>query len=1414
MRNAKRKSIVTSRHRGTMQKDRALPALDPGYVQVDEQSLADKLNFIYRFSSQVKLVDANNSDYGEWQWMLQNDQTFALASIAGVQLDGYTKGFNRAQKLFSNGLSLDDQEQSVADLFLYVTRLAYNLADWSLRIQLVPSDPLGLVSKLVGIMTANLGNRLAYLPNCLNSLTFQLNPTLSERTGQEFYAQVSAIMTQLRPLLNLPSTEDLPALPLGTLEQCFGYLKLIYRDLYRCNREAQQQLAKLLQATLNLPNHTPHATLLHTFTQQMNYASEAINTLTQRHLDFYYRKVLRLSPNPPQPDHVNVAFTLKKGILASRVPAGTQLVAGKGAAGEEIIYATDKDLFPNVIEVGSVKSVYNAGANAAVLGEGQLFMAPVANSADGLGGKFPSGSEAQWPAFGTDDPVAGGAKLPLAEVGMGISHPIFGMSMGTRSVSGYFILDSTSAENLTSQLEVLANGTENVADTFQRTLGKSLLASYTGPKGWETLPQTAGLSLFSPDFPSNDTDIPSGATGFLFQASLDASQPAWDVWNLKTHGPGFAAGLPALKLMVDQSQVSEWTLGKGDLAKMVEISPYNLLRNLVFDQIEWNVSVQGKTDIALQNEFSVLDATKVFQPFGPTAELNSSLLIGSSEVFRKELTALSLGLSWVKLPVDDNGFSDYYAVWNEMLTGSPFHNAAFRASLSIRQSRNWVLLPPKPRPKKMDTPQDYPLFRWKPAPPGSSAGTANPEQWLTLNLNPASPQTAAEIASDSLQDGKLLAEISFDHLDLSGITAAITEIPAGPEPVSFPFNETVSTGFLRLSLTSPEYGFGQPVYTEVANAVNAANITTITDAAKSTSTSQKLSKVASLVNQKKTVDAINKLATPTTSTTDSGTDANTDTPTDTNVDGSTSDSAKTAPAKIPNPKAILGAIVNSQPPATDILPTPNPPFIPQAKGLTLNYSAKATITAASGTGFQTFQIQPFGVIPSQSPSGIPFIPNFSAEGTFYLGLAKVQAPQTFNLWFQVNENSADNSVSSHAMVSWSYLKKGDWTAFTKSQVVQDGTEDFSRTGIIEWTLESGAEDTAGWFSSEADHTSLLWLRATINKGTAATCQVLDLIPQAIQATYVVGPSANSHLAVPLAGGTITKMAAPLPDIAKVLQPYSGFGGRQGESDNAFYIRVMERLRHKQRLVTQWDIERLTLQLFPEVGLANAFLHTRLRKKAPEYAPGNTLLVVFPANKLSGLANPFTPQFPLSELLAISETLDALKPEGMNLAVANPDYDTVLVRASVNFGEGMDPGFYLKQLNADLNNYLSPWAAEPSQFNPYDTLVSPALIRGFINGLSYIEGIVELQVFQYFDRDGSPVFLPQTDDHTYLEPHVPWSILTSAPQHLLGDAQGAPPLGLGFVIVEEPAQQSLPASIPSSEAPAANEQEYLLIEWME
>lgn len=102
----------------------------------------------------------------------------------------------------------------------------------------------------------------------------------------------------------------------------------------------------------------PHFALLLAFVQLLGHARDQLNGLTARHLDYYYRELLRLQPEPAEPDRAAIVLQLAPRVAELRLPAASALEAGRDSAGVTRVYLTERDLVITPARVQALRSVY------------------------------------------------------------------------------------------------------------------------------------------------------------------------------------------------------------------------------------------------------------------------------------------------------------------------------------------------------------------------------------------------------------------------------------------------------------------------------------------------------------------------------------------------------------------------------------------------------------------------------------------------------------------------------------------------------------------------------------------------------------------------------------------------------------------------------------------------------------------------------------------------------------------------------------------------------------------------------------------------------------------------------------------------------------------------------------------------
>jgi hypothetical protein len=173
----------------------------------------------------------------------------------------------------------------------------------------------------------------------------------------------------------------------------------------------------------------------------------------------------------------------------------------------------------------------------------------------------------------------------------------------------------------------------------------------------------------------------------------------------------------------------------------------------------------------------------------------------------------------------------------------------------------------------------------------------------------------------------------------------------------------------------------------------------------------------------------------------------------------------------------------------------------------------------------------------------------------------------------------------------------------------------------------------------------------------------------------------------LAAETISKMLSRPAKVKSLLQPYSSFGGAPQENDAAFYRRVSERLRHKNRAITLWDYEQLVLQNFQEIHKVKCLNHTSTemkngKRKTSYLSPGNVVLVVIPDIVNRNVFDIYKPRVSKATLNRIQEFLQNLNSPLVKATVINPEYEEVRVDLKVQFHSGFDEVYYKTVLKKD------------------------------------------------------------------------------------------------------------------------------------
>ena len=416
---------------------------------------------------------------------------------------------------------------------------------------------------------------------------------------------------------------------------------------------------------------------------------------------------------------------------------------------------------------------------------------------------------------------------------------------------------------------------------------------------------------------------------------------------------------------------------------------------------------------------------------------------------------------------------------------------------------------------------------------------------------------------------------------------------------------------------------------------------------------------------------------------------------------------------------------------------PIEPYTPEVESLTMSYQASVGL---ADEGAKFYQITPFGHCPvsvlpireeSFGPANVNLFKGWPQKGELLIGLTGLKPPQNLSLLFQVAEGSANPEIlKPENHVKWSYLSGNGWVDFSHLEI-SDRTGQLTRSGIVTFSIPKGATADDSRFLPQGCH----WIRMSVSEKLDAICKIIQISAQAARATFEDQSNADDFLASQMPAGSIAKMVVPQAAVKKTIQPYATFGGRQEETSGHFYVRVSERLRHKQRAITAWDYEHLVLEASPPIFKIKCLNHTRYepaetgkKRIYNELAPGHVTLIAIPDLTNRNAINPLRPYTNLGLLEEVRDFLGKQVSCFVKLHVHNPIYEAVRVKFNVKFYPGTDETFHRKLLQNTIVRHLAPWAFGDSREFTFGGKIYKSALIDLVEEQAYVDYVTEFQLF--------------------------------------------------------------------------------------
>src|ERR1700674_1413546 len=325
------------------QYDRWLPALAPGYAVVDGRSFSELLDFSVEFGALINFYALDGKVDGDWVGFFASDPTMILAAIAGIDLAAIEAELTRLEQLTFATHGVDRKFELLCRIFTLIQGLARRINDALAPVEPPPGSGVGrrLWQLIVSLIDTSLRAELQRLKD------YAEGAALPEALGRPIPLDWQGFLPIWRLHHDCPDGKIYRGRSRSRkIDHSVPYLVPIFAAFRDAIADLQVFARANLQASLEEPDHKPQIGLYIAFAQLFATAQATINLMSGRYKRFYYEDVLLGKPAGPVGDQVYLTITLapEQEVASTSVPRGTLFVAGQDAAGQDILYGSDKAL--------------------------------------------------------------------------------------------------------------------------------------------------------------------------------------------------------------------------------------------------------------------------------------------------------------------------------------------------------------------------------------------------------------------------------------------------------------------------------------------------------------------------------------------------------------------------------------------------------------------------------------------------------------------------------------------------------------------------------------------------------------------------------------------------------------------------------------------------------------------------------------------------------------------------------------------------------------------------------------------------------------------------------------------------------------------------------------------------------------
>ena len=1273
---------------GTEQGARFPEPLRDDYFHVDEMSFEDLLSLTAKYSASLRFFSADKARGlkrgepllaavdGDWSDLFSSDEAVIMAGILSTNMKHL------------RATLLQRLDSGAHDTGAFVFELAQLIDGWFRRLGRIDQPSASALQRAMGeVIRQRLSAELLQLSYYFDRVHDGRHPAgwnrdVLDDVWNEIHHEPIAVPERTSVRFRVWEKTFLNTTADSFLHS-IGYLKSI--------------VPQYMEESLKSGEHNPGIALLMGFFKLYRRAQDSVNTLTARHLDFYYRDVLKMIPRESEPDSAWVVLRADATARSAFVPKGTPFAAGKDVGDKEIIFQSSDSLYVTDAQVRSLHTLC-LERDRLISPEKELGYVTRArvHQFETIGGR-----DSAWPIFGGEMKETCQGTAEDAQIGFAIASPVLYLKEGVRTLVVDLDLSDRTASYATASLLVNnlaaaygslsdADITSALKEIFSRYLkGQTDLYAAVSPK---VLDENAATMAKQVAIEPLKKLLKEGAADRLYDVFLlELLQLTVDIDRFfVVFGRIFRRNLldraGVKKRLSDEDKERILSKAKALLtgtASEISIGQIRELlgdsRDVVFSRLlrrAFNITLSSAGGWHEVGTYSISPspAGEHFGDFGIRCMMH---LHADVEPIVPCVPAIH-GHQWeTSLPIirfHINPVSVFYHY--SLLDGLHLREATLECYVQgvktfLAYNNEGQLDPSKPFVPFGSLPSlnsylivgqmemarkhvyDVKLnVEWGALPTdfggfhdyyhGYEPPLDNDSFQVAVSAlrdgewQPADRDKRTRLKLFEAREGDLVSETRMLPLDAA---TYLKPVPPSIPDTEFSYDLKARSGFLRLTLVDPDGAFGHKTHSLLLTRILTEN------------------------------------------------------------------------ARSKRPK-----------------PLPNAPYTPLISRMTIDYSAKDVVggavdTAAGSLGQKVYQIHPFGIrsVFPAGPGTIPqLLPSYPCDGNLLIGIDGTDFQGPLSFFFHMAEDSTRDLYDPEAQtpIVWSYLTSNRWRHLDPARVLLDTTRGFLNSGIVTLDLPHDINKDNTVMPSD-----LFWVSVGTSGALETFSSLYSVYTHGLKVTRQLSESGFSGNHVPEGG--IRQLRALIPGVSDVQQISASFGGRMSETPTRMKTRVSERLRHKNRATIPWDYERLVLEEFPDVFKVKCLPNVVETSRRP--MPGNVMIVVVPSVRADSLS----PRFDAVELGRIQTFVESVASPCVKVHVRNPAYEKIQIRCAVRFRFSDAPGLQVNRLNSEIVRFLSPWDNTGYKAR-FGWRIRSEDVQSFILSLDFVEFVTDFSILHLTD----------------------------------------------------------------------------------